>query len=667
MAQLFADPFFTALDTNGNPVSGAKLYFYATGTTTLQDIYTTSALTIEHANPVVADAAGRFPAIYLDPALVYRVDLKTALDAAIVPPIDPLSSDGSISLLAELASTSGAQLSGFSHDYAYTPGSVGWRLSKIVVATDAPFNAVGNGIANDTAALQAAASFAAGRRLIIPKGIYKITAPIVVPIDSIVEAWGAVFMMSTQFNAFRFADGGAMFGGEIIGPASGVYDANGIGIFCTGTRNPGASPTFVTAPELTGVTVRNLGIYGVSFEYTKGGWVKECEISGIGYAGVGGVSTEGLSVRRSIVKTIGPGPMTGDAYGVFIDRKNGTAEIDDPRSKGFDVQWCDVRDVIASGGVNGHGIDTHGGEDFTFAHNRVTGCQAGMYATASSIGAAQSLGPRRGLITNNQLIGTAASVNYGYLVRGAFNGVDTLVEAATDIQMIGNFIEGFGGANDPNSGAVYARGTKNMVIDGITVARPKNNGINMGKSNINVSMRGHTVIDPYDAVAQGVCIRVSGPDVTGVIENGTLIADNGALAANVANNAIRVDAALTGISLRVGNHTLSGQSATKLTMSIATSTGFKSDIFQTDSAISSVTLNSGAANTVLAVSFSQRFASPPTDIQLTQTGGIAPGGKAVVLTALNITEIGMDIVAYPADLTTWTSTGSIDIRWAVSL
>jgi hypothetical protein len=580
----------------------------------------------------------------------------------------PITGNGGAdaALRGDLALASGAQLSGFSHAYAYAPGSVGWRLSKIVVATDAPFNAVGNGIANDTAALQAGATFAAGRRYVIPKGTYKITEPIIIPIDCIVEGWGAVFIMPSQFNALRFIDGGAMFGGEIIGPASGVYDANGIGIFCAGTRNPGAAPTFVTAPELTGVTVRNLGLYGVGFEYTKGGWVKEGELSGIGYAGVGGVSTEGLSVRRSIMKTIGPGPMTGDAYGVFIDRKNGTAEIDDPRSKGFDVEWCDISDVIAAGGVNGHGIDTHGGENFGITNNRVTGCQAGIYATASSIGAAQALGPKRGLIAHNQLFGTAASVSYGLLVRGAFNGGDAVVEAATDIRLVNNFIEGFGGANDPNSGAVYARGTKNMVIDGITVARPKSNGINLGKSNINVSIRNHTIIDPYDAVGLGVCIRVSGPDVTGVVEHGTLIADNGALAANVANIGIRVDAALTGLGLRIGKHELRGISATKLTYSEATSPGVTLDQFQRSTQLATINLVSGAANNSVTITFAERLVRPPVDIQLTPTGGIAPGGKVAELRPLNITATGMDLVAYPSDLSAWLSSGVQSVFVAVS-
>ena len=59
----------------------SKLYFYQTGTSTPQDTYTTNALSVAHANPVEADSAGVFPAIYLDPTLPhYRVTYATSAD-----------------------------------------------------------------------------------------------------------------------------------------------------------------------------------------------------------------------------------------------------------------------------------------------------------------------------------------------------------------------------------------------------------------------------------------------------------------------------------------------------------------------------------------------------------------------------------------------------------
>lgn len=92
MSQLLSLPIARATDANGNPLSGAKLYLYQSGTTTPQSAYTSSALSVAHANPVVADAGGLFPAIFLDPDLSYRAILKTSADVTVID-LDPIDSD----------------------------------------------------------------------------------------------------------------------------------------------------------------------------------------------------------------------------------------------------------------------------------------------------------------------------------------------------------------------------------------------------------------------------------------------------------------------------------------------------------------------------------------------------------------------------------------------
>ncbi len=90
MARLFNDPFCIAIDGNGNPMPGALLYFYLTGTTTPKDTYTDSGLTTLNANPVVANAAGLFGPIYLATDAEYKVILKTSA-AVTVATRDPLA------------------------------------------------------------------------------------------------------------------------------------------------------------------------------------------------------------------------------------------------------------------------------------------------------------------------------------------------------------------------------------------------------------------------------------------------------------------------------------------------------------------------------------------------------------------------------------------------
>lgn len=67
---------------DGRPVAGAKLNTYESGTSTAKAVYSDAALTIAHTNPVVADSAGRFPAMFLAGG-DYRTVLTDAEDMVI--------------------------------------------------------------------------------------------------------------------------------------------------------------------------------------------------------------------------------------------------------------------------------------------------------------------------------------------------------------------------------------------------------------------------------------------------------------------------------------------------------------------------------------------------------------------------------------------------------
>jgi len=79
----------------GVPINGAKLYFYLTGTTTPHDTWSDVGLTTPNTNPVVADSSGRFPNVFLDPTVAYKVVLTDSAGVQIwtadpvqgVPPI----------------------------------------------------------------------------------------------------------------------------------------------------------------------------------------------------------------------------------------------------------------------------------------------------------------------------------------------------------------------------------------------------------------------------------------------------------------------------------------------------------------------------------------------------------------------------------------------------
>jgi len=89
MSQLFHLPQAVRVNSTGTPYALAEANFYLTGTTTRTNSYTDSARTTPHANPVVADAAGQFAPIYLDPAITYRSIITEASAGAVLDDTDP--------------------------------------------------------------------------------------------------------------------------------------------------------------------------------------------------------------------------------------------------------------------------------------------------------------------------------------------------------------------------------------------------------------------------------------------------------------------------------------------------------------------------------------------------------------------------------------------------
>jgi hypothetical protein len=75
---LFTDPRVKPLSTTGAIQPACYFTFYLTGTTTLTSVYADAGFRTPLTNPVVADSAGRFVPIYLNPATIYRVQLHDA-------------------------------------------------------------------------------------------------------------------------------------------------------------------------------------------------------------------------------------------------------------------------------------------------------------------------------------------------------------------------------------------------------------------------------------------------------------------------------------------------------------------------------------------------------------------------------------------------------------
>lgn len=81
MATLAPFPRFRALDANGDPLAGGKLYTYAAGTTTPKQTFTTQDESAANANPVILDSEG-YADVWLESG-AYKFVLDNSVDVTL--------------------------------------------------------------------------------------------------------------------------------------------------------------------------------------------------------------------------------------------------------------------------------------------------------------------------------------------------------------------------------------------------------------------------------------------------------------------------------------------------------------------------------------------------------------------------------------------------------
>src|SRR5574343_566202 len=120
MAYNFTSGRFQEFDSNGDPLSGGKVYTYYAGTTTPLASYTTQAGNVANANPVILDAAGR-AAIWFGP-YAYRVILKTSADVTVWD-VDNVQIGGTTQVAEQTFVATAGQTTFTLTEFDYTPGN----------------------------------------------------------------------------------------------------------------------------------------------------------------------------------------------------------------------------------------------------------------------------------------------------------------------------------------------------------------------------------------------------------------------------------------------------------------------------------------------------------------------------------------------------------------
>lgn len=455
MSRLLAQPLLFYQDANGKPLPGALCYVYFSQTTNPAIVYQDGALTIPHANPIVALTDGYFPAIYGPPG----VDLKLVLtDASGAKPktIDPASlfvlTQGEVG--EALYPTTDAEDANLVTpvSFAYPPGYV-----QRQGMTD-------NSSSDWTSAFQDVLNAAAGQvPVIVPRiqgGYYKLTGRVTAPAgthiilqDGAELRWTATTANGSSFlgtiprpgievmgDTFRLSGNGVL-----RGPANGTFLSNECAIYAKGTSTNARLSGFVIEGD---IEITGWGAQGILAQF-----LDDIRIVGdgiyihdVGYAGCEFLSCNHGRIKDVRVGSITPG-TSGNAYGVTLshdstnyssDPNAGTKAATNPFCWDWVVENNTVYDVPLWAG-----LDAHGGYELKFANNRIYNCRHPLSIASGSGDAANYAGD------NNQIIGN-------YATDHKLNG------SPTSIATPGYAIVVSGGSTTKHSGVIVA----DNILDG---------------------------------------------------------------------------------------------------------------------------------------------------------------------------------------------------------
>lgn len=409
-SKIYSSPRSREFTTAGTVLAGGKLYFYVAGTTTPATVYTSSALSVAHSHPILADTSGLFPAVWLSANVSYDITCKNSAGATQWTALNYsdalLRSEVGAALYPQTAAEIAAGVT--PTDYAHEPGDV------------RRYGFTGDGSTDNTTAFQNALNANAGfTPVTVPNmGNYaKLTSRVTAPADTTIVLldgaelrWTATTASGTNFLSAATRPGIEVTGdnftlegsGILRGPTSAAYVSNECAIYMAGTS---------TSVRKSGLTIRcaieitDWGSYGVLSSFTDDISISDprVHIHGIGYCGVLASSCNHGRVTGIQIGNITPG-TSGDAYGLSLssdtrsyntDPNAGTKQAANPFCWDWVVDGCTVYDVPIW-----RGLDAHGAYETHFINNNIFNCGLPIGLSASSGDAAAYAGWDNSVINN---------------------------------------------------------------------------------------------------------------------------------------------------------------------------------------------------------------------------------------------------------------------------
>ena len=414
------------------------------------------------------------------------------------------------------------------------------------------FGAVGDGIVDDTSAIQATLDYA--KSVCFPDGDYLITSTLttgtLVAITALTTgSRKANIKVENGINAIDLDNFTTISDIGFISNLSGTVTASNIAIKCHGTYNSGLSPTYKE-----GIYIKNCRFIGWGNDSIDLKYVRNFEITDNKMAnnarsfieiitGIDGV------ISRNDLSNIATG-VAGDSYGIIVTRDATTSSlVDNPRSERVIISDNNIVDNPTYVGIN-----THAGNYITIDNNVIKNCRVPIDVVSSSFGGTDDHASNYVTVTNNVLEGTDQDPCIR-LVPGAFGAVGAPTDESFGCVVTGNVCSKGGSSVDTLTGAILVQDTTNAIVANNSIINANRYGILLYHTNKNINVSDNSIIDPFhDSFTVPAGIHVNDDYNTGIISGNVITRDDTALATYVCERGIWTNTGKANNAIPVNNN-----------------------------------------------------------------------------------------------------------------
>lgn len=394
--------------------------------------------------------------------------------------------------------------------------TLGERFADVVNVRD--FGAKGDGVTDDTTAIQAAASKAEGKSLYIPSGRYLLSsASVLLPSNVHVFGDGPDSCLiqpnyysysgswdraaAVDWNVFQMQPGTENVLIEKLGLRGPFYSTDyasnpvqnfpySNGILCRG-RDYQDRKSIPLERESRNIRIEKVSIEGfaedgIQLDNVTDGWVTNCDIKRCGRGGVRVYGGLRIYVAFNSISYLSPGDKlngTNRMYGVTFTRVY-KAPLSDFRTS----RYCSAAFNKVSNSPYWKGLDTHGGINIDFSFNQIEECHIGIGVDKGGFTEAHGFAPPSNIkIVGNTIIRTLPDdpnegdgpSNSQYAFAGA--GLSILAHDSTEdhigrnVLVANNYLYGWG--EDIRFGAIVYSNWLNVCHVGNVIKNSRRDAI----------------------------------------------------------------------------------------------------------------------------------------------------------------------------------------------